>query len=120
MQILQSEAQHRTLSTAYDEIAKDRQLVTVTTRSAARGEPISLCTKKSVFFLRKFPATNYLWDAWRKQQITIKQQNAVKTANSDPKIAKTTGFPIDISSCKSSSSTEVNTDVNIFWIVWMK
>ena len=49
-QILQSEDQHHTLSTAYDEIAKDRQLVTVTTRSAARGEPISLCTKKSVFF----------------------------------------------------------------------
>ena len=37
------------LSTAYDEIAKDRQLVTVTTRSAARGEPISICTKKSIF-----------------------------------------------------------------------
>ena len=29
-------------STAYDEIAKDRQLVTVTTRSAARREPISI------------------------------------------------------------------------------
>ena len=48
-QILQSEDQHCTLSAAYDEIAKDRQLVTVTTHSAAGGEPISICTKKSVF-----------------------------------------------------------------------
>ena len=47
-QSLQSEDQRRTLSTAYDEIAKDRQLVTVTTRSAARGKPILICTKKSV------------------------------------------------------------------------
>ena len=57
-QSLQSEDQRRTLSTAYDEIAKDRQLVTVTTRSAARGEPISICTKENRFS-RKFPATNY-------------------------------------------------------------
>ena len=56
-QILQSEDQHRTLSTAYDEIAKDRQLVTVTTRSAARGEPISICTKKSVFHASFLPRT---------------------------------------------------------------
>ena len=57
-QILQSEDQHRTLSTAYDEIAKDRQLVTVTTRSAARGEPIiSICTKKSVFHASFLPQT---------------------------------------------------------------
>ena len=55
-QILQSEDQHRTLSTAYDEIAKDRQLVTVTTRSAAR-EPISICTKKSVFHASFLPRT---------------------------------------------------------------
>ena len=49
-QILQSDDPHRTLSSAYNnEIAKDRQLVTVTTHSAARGEPISICTKKSVF-----------------------------------------------------------------------
>ena len=48
-QIFQSEDQHGTLSAAYDEIAKDRQLVTVTTHSAARGKPISICTKISVF-----------------------------------------------------------------------
>ena len=56
-QILQSEDQHRALSTAYDEIAKDRQLVTVTTRSAARGEPISICTKKSGFHGSFLPRT---------------------------------------------------------------
>ena len=60
-------------------------------------------------FSRKFPATNYSRDAWRKQQITIKQQNAVRIANSDPKIAKTRGFTIDIRCCGSSTSTEVNT-----------
>ena len=57
MQILQSEDQHRTLSTAYDEIDKDRQLVTVSTRSAARGEAISICTKKSVFQASFLPPT---------------------------------------------------------------
>ena len=46
-------------------------------------------------------------DVWRKQQITIKQQNAVKIANSDPKIAKTRGFSIDINCCGSSTSFEV-------------
>ena len=47
--ILQNEDQHRTLSTAYDEIAKDRQLVTVTICSAAREGSISICTKKASF-----------------------------------------------------------------------
>ena len=42
-----------------------------------------------------------------KQQITIKQQNAVKIANSDLKIAKTRGFSIDINCCGSSTSFEV-------------
>ena len=51
---------------------------------------------------------NYSWDAGRKRQINIKQQNAVRSANSDPKIAKTRGFPIDLSCCGSSTSTEVN------------
>ena len=53
-QIFQIEDQHHTLSTAYDEIVKDRQLVTVTT---ARGEPISICTKKSVFHASFLPRT---------------------------------------------------------------
>ena len=49
-QIFQNELQHLTLSTAYDEMPKDRQPVTVTTRAAARGEPISISTKKIVFY----------------------------------------------------------------------
>ena len=58
MQILQNENQHRTLSTTYDEIAQDRQVVTVTTRPAARGEPIStICTKKRVFHANFLPRT---------------------------------------------------------------
>ena len=59
-QILQNEyQQHTLLSTAYDEIAtKDRQLVTVTTCSAAGGEPISIiCIKKSVFHASFLPRT---------------------------------------------------------------
>ena len=56
-QILQNEDQHRTLSTAYDEIAQDRQVVTVTTRSATR-EPISiLCSKKCIFHTIFLPRT---------------------------------------------------------------
>ena len=43
--------------------------------------------------------------------MNIKQQNAVRIANSDPKIAKTRGFPIDLSCCGSSTSTEVNNKI---------
>ena len=32
----------------------------------------------------------------------------MRIANSDPKIAKTRGFPIDLGCCGSSTSTEVN------------
>ena len=39
--------------------------------------------------------------------MNIKQQNSVRIANSDPKIAKTRGFSIDLSCCGSSTSTEV-------------
>ena len=58
MRIPQSKDQHRTVvSTAYDKIGKDRQLVTVTTRSAVRGEPISICTKKSISQASFLPRT---------------------------------------------------------------
>ena len=57
LQSLEERRKNHRLSTAYDEIAKDRQLVTVTTRSAARGEPISICTKKSVFHASFMPRT---------------------------------------------------------------
>ena len=55
IRILQNEDQRRTLSTAVDEIARDGQLVAVTTRAAARGEPIG----KEKRLPRKFPATGY-------------------------------------------------------------
>ena len=47
--IFQNEELHRILIRENDEIARDRLLVTVTTRAAAKGEPISISTKKSVF-----------------------------------------------------------------------
>ena len=48
-QIHQNNDEHLTLSTAYDEIARDRRQVTVTTCEADRGEPTSISTQKSVF-----------------------------------------------------------------------
>ena len=48
-QIFQNEDQHHTPSTAHDGIARDTQLVTVTTREAGKGEPISISTKESIF-----------------------------------------------------------------------
>ena len=54
----------------------------------------------------KFPATNYSWDA-QKKQITIKQQNAIKIANPNLKIVKTRCFPTNTSCCRSSTSSEV-------------
>ena len=52
-----NEDQHRTLSTACDEIVRDRQLVTVTIRAAARVEPILMSTKKTVFHSSFLPRT---------------------------------------------------------------
>ena len=50
-----NENRHHTLSTAYDEIARGRQLVTITTPAAARREPISIATKKSAFHTSLLP-----------------------------------------------------------------
>ena len=95
--ILQNEDQRYTLSTSYDEIARNRQLVTVSTRAAAKGGPISISIKKSIFHPSFLP--------WTIREI---QQNAVTIVYPDPKTVKTTGFPIDRSCCESSTSTEVN------------
>ena len=57
-QILQNEDLHRTLSTACDEIARDKQLVTVTIRAAARGKLISIYLHQEEYLSHKFPATN--------------------------------------------------------------
>jgi len=40
---------HHTLSRTYDEIIEDRELVTVVTRAATRGELISVLARKSMF-----------------------------------------------------------------------
>ena len=55
--ILQNEDQHHTLSTVYNDIARDRQLGTVTTHAAARREPISISTKNSFFHTSFLPKT---------------------------------------------------------------
>jgi len=55
--ILQNEDQHRTLSRAYDEIIKDTELVTVTTRAAARGKVISIPARKNMFHTSFLPRT---------------------------------------------------------------
>ena len=94
IQILQNEGHHHTLSTAYDEIARDRQLVTVTTRAAAGGETISIKTKKSVFYTYFLPWT--IFEIRGKKLISIKQQNARTIFNSDPTIVKIECFFIGI------------------------
>jgi len=55
--ILQNEDQHQSLSRAYDEIIEDGELVTVTTRAAARGELISISSRKSLFHTSFLPRT---------------------------------------------------------------
>jgi len=47
--------QHPTLSKAYDKIIEDRELVTVTTWAAARGELISVPARKSMFHTSFLP-----------------------------------------------------------------
>jgi len=54
---LQNANQHRTLSRAYDETIEDKELVTVTTRAAARRELISISAKKSMFHTSFLPHT---------------------------------------------------------------
>ena len=49
MKILQDEERNLTLSVAYDEITGERQKVTMTTRSAARGEITSVYAASNVY-----------------------------------------------------------------------
>ena len=51
MKILQDEKRYLTLSVAYDEITGDHQKVTMTTRSAARGEITSVYAASHVYLL---------------------------------------------------------------------
>ena len=46
MRILSDEDKHEALSSAYDEIIKDRANTNMTTRAAARGEPTSIYASK--------------------------------------------------------------------------
>jgi len=57
--ILQNEDQHQSLSRAYNEIIEDREIVTVTTRAAARGEliSISISSRKNLFHTSFLPRT---------------------------------------------------------------
>ena len=59
--ILQNEDRHHTLPIAYDKIARGRQLATVTTRAAARGEP-NFHNHQEKLLPLKFPATDELPD----------------------------------------------------------
>ena len=59
MKILQDEERHSTLSVAYNEITRDRQKVTMTTRSAARGkgEITSVYAASHVYHVTFLPRT---------------------------------------------------------------
>ena len=57
MIVLQYEEQHSTLSVAYDEITGDRQKVTMTTRSAARGDMASVYAASHVYHGNFLPRT---------------------------------------------------------------
>jgi len=55
--ILQNEDQHQSQSRAYDKIIEDKELVTVTTRVAARGELIYISSRKNLFHPSFLPRT---------------------------------------------------------------
>ena len=57
MKILQDEEQHSILAVAYDKITGDRQRVTMTTRSAARGEITSVYAASHVYHSSFLPRT---------------------------------------------------------------
>ena len=57
MEILQDEERHSTLTVAYDEITGDRQKVTITTRSAARGEITTVYAASHVYHGSFLPRT---------------------------------------------------------------
>jgi len=56
MKILQEE-QHSILAMAYDEITQGRQSMTITTRSAARGELTSIYANSQVYHGTFLPRT---------------------------------------------------------------
>ena len=58
MKILQDEERHLTLSIAYDEIIGGRQKVTMATRSAARGEIMSVYAASHVYHGSFLPRTS--------------------------------------------------------------
>ena len=110
VRVLHNKDQHRTLSRVYDKIVRDSQLVTVATRASARGEPTSVLTNENII---KFPVTNYLWDAWRKQLIILQQQNSVTIFSPDPKTVKTKVFSIDMQFLPQLTQI-------ILWFVWIE
>ena len=57
MKILQDEERHSTLAVAYNEITGECQKVTVTTRSAARGEITSVYVASNVYHSSFLPRT---------------------------------------------------------------
>jgi len=77
--ILQNEDQHQSLSRAYDEIIEDRELVTVTTRAAARGELISISSRKNLFHTSFLPRT--IREMRGEYKTNYKTANAVTSAN---------------------------------------
>ena len=56
--ILQAEDTHSALSSAYEELVDDH-IVTMTTRSAARGEPTSISTNSRSYHQSFLPRTIY-------------------------------------------------------------
>jgi len=57
MKILQKEEQHSILAKAYSEITRDRQNMSITTRSAARGELTSIYANSQVYHGSFLPRT---------------------------------------------------------------
>ena len=57
MRILTNEECHTALSTTYDEIINGRRNITVTTRAAARGEPLSIATQSTIYHQSFLPRT---------------------------------------------------------------
>ena len=57
MRILSDEDRHEALSSAYDEIVKDRTNTTMTTRAASRGEPTSIYASTRLYHNSFLPRT---------------------------------------------------------------
>ena len=57
MKILQNEERHNNLALAYDELSVDRQGMSMTTRSATRGEPTSVHATTQIYHNSFLPRT---------------------------------------------------------------